>query len=135
MNERDIRTKKRLADIQSATAIPLSQIELSRAVYMNECSTGEYLRELVASGRMHIAGWRETAPGHRVALYVCGAGRNVSKPRPRSKVMLERARIRRIKADPDAHDRFLSVHRARYAARKAVKTPQSWLSALGFSPC
>lgn len=132
MNENDTRTKRRIAAIKAATTgAALSQIDIAAACFMNQVSAGDYLRELVASKQMHIAGWGETDHRHKVALYTWGAGRNVPKPRPRSKVMIERARLKRIKADPDAHARYLSMHRARYAINKAVKTPQSWLSALG----
>lgn len=131
MNPHDIRTIKRLADIEAATAFPISQIELSRACYMNTVSAGQYLRALIADGRMHRAAWREIGPGRRVALYVWGAGRNARKPKALSGVVIERNRMKRIKADPDAHARFLSSCRARYAIKKAVKRPASWLSALG----
>jgi hypothetical protein len=131
MNIRDLRTVKRLADIEAATAFPLSQKEIAAACFINECCTGKYLRILIADRCMHIAAWRETAIGRKVALYVWGAGRNATKPKPRTRVVIERLRIKRIKADPEAYDRFLSMHRARYAAKRAVMRPASWLSALG----
>jgi len=134
MNPLDTRTIKRLADIEAATASPVSQKELSAACFMNEVSAGQYLRALIADGKMHIAAWRLDGVRHRVALYVWGAGTNARKPKPRSNVINERNRIKRIKADPEAYDLFLSRHRARYAAKKAISRPNNWLSALGAMP-
>lgn len=131
MNFTDSRTIRRIAAIKAASTSPISQIELANTCFMNEVSAGQYLRALLADGQMHIAAWRETIIGIKVALYVWGAGRNATKPKPRSRVVIERNRIKRIKADPDAYARFLSLHRARYAAKKATKKPNTWLSALG----
>ncbi len=130
MNLRDIRTIKRLADIEAATARPISLIDIAAKCYLNECCAGKYLRILVAEGKMHVAKWHEIEIGRKVALYVWGAGDNAIKPAPRGRAELERMRIKRIKADKDAYDHFLSMHRGRYAARKAVSRQNSWMGAL-----
>lgn len=130
MNELDIRTIKRIKDIEAHSQSPISRKELAAACHMNETSAGQYLRELVDSGRMHIASWRLDGVRHRVPLYVWGEGRNKMKPKRNSAVLNERNRVKRMKQDGEAYDRKLSADRARYAAKKAVKAPNTWMSAL-----
>lgn len=132
MNELDIRTRRRFQQIEAATSErALSTNELSAACSMNTCSACQYAKRLTESKRMHIEAWRETSPGHWIALYRWGAGRNKPKPKPRSKAEIERARLKRIRADDDAYDLLRAGYRARYAEAKAKKKPNTWLSALG----
>lgn len=129
MNELDSRTIRRLSAIEAAlTARALTAGELAAATFMHSNSALEYSRNI--GDRIHIEGWRETGPGRRVALYRWGAGKNKPKQRAKSSAQNERNRVARIKKDPDAHARYLAIHRARYAVRKAKKTPQHWASAL-----
>lgn len=129
MNELDSRTIRRLSAIEAAlTARALTASELAAETFMHPNSALEYIRNL--GDRIHIEGWREIGPGRRVAMYRWGAGKNKPKPRAKSGVQNERNRLARIKQDPDAHARYLAIHRARYAVKKAKKAPQNWASAL-----
>lgn len=132
MNREDIRTAKRLIDIEAATTDSgLTQIQLARACHMHEVTMSGYIRELLATGEMHISDWVEATNRHRVAVYKWGNGSNAKKPKPRNKAAIQRAWKKRLKADPVAYELFLAKYRARDRANTARTKPQSWLSALG----
>lgn len=129
MNELDTRTARRIADIEaSISARAMTTAELSAAIHINMTSAQQYMRELLGS-RVFIESWQRT-PGHIVPAYRWGNGVSASRPRGKTAAESEQERLKRIRKDPDAYARYLSKHRARYAANKAVRTPNTWLSAL-----
>jgi len=133
MNEQDSRTIKRLKAIETAiTDRALTVNEIAAAIFAVPQSAGEYVRNLMdpENQRIHIERWYRT-PGHIVAAYRWGPGKNARKPRAMTANECERARVKRLRADGVAYDRLLARHRARYARQKAVKAPATWLSALG----
>lgn len=132
MNMLDIRTIKRLADIEAAmTPQAITQVQLAQTCHMTQVTAGSYIRELLATKRIHIEVWVEASNRHKVAAYRWGAGRNRTKPRPRTKAEIQREWKKRLKTDPVAFELFLAKYRARDRADRARTKPQSWLSALG----
>jgi hypothetical protein len=131
MNERDIRTIKRLKSIKAAISKrALTRRQLATAIHMCDVSAGQYVAELLAMGSIHISDWDTSVPNHIIPKFRWGAGENKPRPYVRSKTELESARMKRIKADTDAHERHLARHRAHYAVKKAVKKPNTWMGAL-----
>lgn len=131
MNELDTRTAYRLQAIKAATkSKSMSAIELADAIHICHQSTLAYVRELHGDGRIHIAGWRDTSPGKRAALYRWGHGDDAPKPAPKTRAELQRAYKERLRKDGHGYDRLLATDRARYSARKAASTKNTWLGAL-----
>lgn len=131
MNELDSRTIRRIKSIEAAiTGRALTVNEISAKIFAVPQSVGEYVRHLLDpdNQRIHIERWRRT-PGHIVAAYRWGAGKNAPKPSAKTDVEVTRDRMARMRKDIDAYDRYLAGERARYVVRKA-KTPQNWASAL-----
>ncbi len=111
----------------------LNAHQISERIFLCLARTEDYLAELKAEGAIHIKRYSPPASGKQqpIAHYALGKGRNAPKPRPMSnnrKSALARARIYR---DEDRHEAFKARGRAIKRARKAAKTPQTWLSALG----
>lgn len=133
MKESDIRTIKRLADIKAAlTARAMTVNELAEAIHINAWSAGFYMRNLHGN-RVYIESWNYV-PSRIVAVYRWSNLPDAPKPPAKTPVECERNRIARIKKNPEAHDRYLSYHRGRTAAKKAVKKPNTWASSLFSGP-
>jgi hypothetical protein len=129
MNELDSRTIKRITDIKvSLTGRAMTTTELAATIHINTTSIQQYMRALLGN-RVFIESWQRT-PGHIVAAYRWGNGINARKPRGKTAAESERERLKNIQKDPDAYSRYLASHRARYARNKAVKKPNTWMSAL-----
>lgn len=123
-------TIRRIEMIKTATTDrALSAIEIGDAVFLHHISALDYARNLLANKSIHIESWR-TGPGLRVAMYRWGSGVNKPRPRARNPVESERARMARVRKDPEAYGLYLSKQRARYAKERAVKSPNSWFGAL-----
>ena len=129
MNELDSRTARRIADIKAKlTARAMTTAELSESIHINVTSVQLYMRALLGN-RVFIESWRRV-PGHIIAVYRWGESANAPKPLGRTAAQSERDRIKRIRKDPDAYALHLAKSRARYAADKATRTPQTPFSAL-----
>jgi hypothetical protein len=132
MNERDSRTIRRLASIKAAIGHKaMTAIDIAKAIHINEVSAQSYMHHLLdeANQRVHIERW-DRAPGKIIAVYRWGKGLNAPRPQVLTPVELERARINRIRRDPQLNAFRLARNRAVYRAKLATKTPQNWLSAL-----
>lgn len=129
MNERDLRTIKRLADIKAALKVRAMTVnELALAIHINAWSAGFYMRNLHGN-RVFIESWNYV-PSRIVAVYRWGNRPDAPKPCAKTADECERNRIARIKNDHEAHDKYLSSSRAKYAAKKAKAKPNTWASAL-----
>ncbi len=132
MNEQDSRTARRLKAIEAAiTDRALTVNEIAAAIFAVPQSAGEYVRNLMdpENQRIHIERWCRT-PGHIVAAYRWGPGKNARKPRAMTSAECERARLKRVRKDAEAYELMLQKSRARYARQKAVKAPNSWFAGL-----
>lgn len=112
---------------------PLNAHQLAESIALCFARTEDYLEALVDAKIVHIKRYAPPATGkqQRIAHYAFGPGRNARRPAPLTscqKAALRRARIYR---DEDHHELHKARNRAQKRARRAAKTPQSWLSALG----
>lgn len=129
MNELDTRTIKRLAAIKVVLSRKaLTVVELAEALHLNRASAGKYMKDL-RGNRVFVERWVR-GDDHITAAYRWGSRPDAPKPIRATCTEYERARMGRIRANPDEHDKYLSYHRARNAAKRAAKTPNPWFAAL-----
>ena len=125
--ERGYRQERRI--LAALVLGPKSTAQLQAELSMSRATVGIYIRRLVAEPRRVRIGDYAAPPkgGQPAPLFVLGSGQHARKP----KAMSRREVFKRLKADTDRHERFLAKRRLLVRIKNAIRTPTTWLSALG----
>ena len=125
------KAQAKIARIPAAlTEQPMTRDELQCLLGIAKPTIRRYIEHLRAKPRqIHIARWRRTT-GQLAAVYAAGERRDARQPRVLTSRERNQEQWRRIKADPDRHDRIKATARVQGAIHRMRGKPQPWFAAL-----
>ena len=127
-------TRHNIARILAALAEPMTYAQLCQSLHMTDRSVRHYLAHLRAAPnkRVYLKAHMPIPNGY-VALFALGNKRDATK-----KVQTEAERNAKyrakVKASPERWERRQRLNSARWAIKKAKRTPNTWLTILGAQP-
>lgn len=123
-------TARRHALILDAIATkPLTCLEIAAVTFTSPPYTHNVLVRMLAEKLIRIGAWQLRGSTY-AARYVAGSGANARRPMPLTPTEGQRAYRARIRANPDANDKFLAHQRAKDRIKAATAKPHDWAAAL-----
>lgn len=115
-----------IAELES---LPMTRDELQCLLGVSKPTMQRYVEHLRAEKRIYIAAWRQTS-GQPAPVLAVGAQPDARRPKPMSREQRNALEWKRIKRDPDRHDRVKSMARVYAKVQRVKGTPQPWFAAL-----
>ena len=109
---------------------PMTRDELQCLLGVAKPTMRRYIEHLRAEPRrIHIKRWLRT-PGQFAPVYALGTRKDAPLPRTMTRTERNQEEWRRIKADPDRHDRVKAAQRVYGRIQRVRQVPQPWFAAL-----
>lgn len=127
-------TKKAQAKIaqvlEAVASTPMTRDELQCLLGISKPTMRRYITHLCAEPRrIYVSAWRRTT-GQPAPVYSAGDRCDKKPPRPMTRTERNKEEWRRIKADPERHDRVRAYQRTYGAIQRLRGKPQPWFAAL-----